>query len=419
MEDFAYRDRRLHAEAAPLEAIAAAHGTPCYVYSAGAVARRVRELRAALGERPHRICYAVKANGNLAVLQLLRTLGCGFDIVSGGELARVRAAGGDPGDAVFSGVGKSTAELRGALAAGIGAVHAESREELARIERLAAERDAVAPVALRVNPALAELDTHPHLATGGAGCKFGVPMAEAFAAARAAAAAPRLRLRGLACHVGSQLTDLAPLAAAARELVALADRLRDAGAALEYLDFGGGLGVRYRDEAPPPAAAWAGALGAALGDRPLTLLLEPGRFLVGNAGVLLTRVEYLKRTAGGCFAVVDAAMTELLRPALYDAWHAILPVRRDLGREPVRCDVVGPVCETADRLGRDRTLAVAAGDLLAVFSAGAYAAAMGSAYNSRPAAAEVLVEGERVELVRARGRAEDLYAGERLRPETA
>ncbi len=419
MEDFAYRGGRLHAEEAPLEAIAEAHGTPCYVYSAGAVARRARELQAALGERPHRICYAVKANGNLAVLQLVRTLGCGFDIVSGGELERVRAAGGDPADAVFSGVGKSAAELRQALAAGIGAVHAESREELDRIERLAAELDLAAPVALRVNPELAELGTHPHLATGGAGCKFGVPMAEAFETARAAAAAPRLRLRGLACHAGSQLTDLAPLAAAARELVALADRLRDAGVALEYLDFGGGLGVRHRDEAPPSAADWAGALFAALGDRPLTLLVEPGRFLVGNAGVLLTRVEYLKRAGGSCFAVVDAAMTELLRPALYGAWHAILPVRRDLGREPVRCDVVGPVCETADRLGRDRTLAVAAGDLLAVFSAGAYAASMGSAYNSRPAAAEVMVEGGRAELVRERGRTAALHAGERLRPEPA
>ena len=419
MEDFVYRDRRLHAEEASLEAIAEAHGTPCYVYSAGAIARRARELQEAFGDRPHRICYAVKANGNLAVLQRMAALGCGFDIVSGGELARVRAAGGDPGAAVFSGVGKSAAELRQALAAGIAAVHAESREELARIEEIAAELDLAAPVALRVNPALAAPGTHPHIATGGAGCKFGVPMAEAFEIGRAAAAAPRLRLRGLACHVGSQLTELAPLAAAARELAALADRLRDAGVALEYLDFGGGLGIRYRDETPPSAADWAAALGDALGDRPLTLLVEPGRFLVGNAGVLLTRVEYLKRTAAGCFAVVDAAMTELLRPALYDAWHAILPVRRDLGREPVRCDVVGPVCETADRLGRDRTLAVAAGDLLAVFSAGAYAASMGSGYNSRPAAAEVMVEGGRVDLVRERGAAERLYAGERLRPEAA
>ena len=416
MEDFVYRDRRLHAEEAPLEAIAEAHGTPCYVYSAGAIARRTRELQAALGGRAHRICYAVKANGNLAVLQLMRTLGCGFDIVSGGELARVRAAGGTPADAVFSGVGKSTGELREALAAGVAAVHAEARGELARIEQIAAELDLAAPVAVRVNPALAALDTHPHIATGHAGSKFGVPMAEAFEVCRAAAAAPRLRLRGLACHVGSQLTDPAPLAAAARELVALADRLRDAGVALEYLDFGGGLGIRHRDEAPPSAADWADALGDALGDRPLTLLVEPGRFLVGNAGVLLTRVEYLKQTAGGCFAVVDAAMTELLRPALYGAWHAILPVRRDLGREPVRCDVVGPVCETADCLGRDRTLAVAEGDLLAVFSAGAYAASMGSGYNSRPTAAEVMVEGNRVDLVRERGRAADLYASEQLRP---
>ena len=414
MEDFTYLDNRLHAESVPLETIAEAHGTPCFVYSAAVMQRRVDDLRTALSGQPHRICYAVKANGNLAVLQYLAQLGCAFDIVSGGELARVKAAGGDLSESVFSGVGKSSEEIRQALEAGIGAFHVESPSELERISRIACAEGKVAPVSLRINPAI-EVNTHPHIATGFHGSKFGIPMEEAVDTYRKANRLDGLSVRGVACHIGSQLVDVEPIVAAARQLVDLSDRLREDGIELEYIDAGGGLGIRYHNEQPLSLGLYAEGLRDAIGDRPLNLLIEPGRYVMGNAGILLTRVEYIKPAADGRFVVVNAGMTELMRPALYGAWHAIMPVRKVEGRERVKCDVVGPVCESVDCLGRSRNLAVEEGELLAVFSCGAYAASMGSSYNARPPVAEVMVDGDRHDLVRYRGEVEQLYAGERLR----
>ena len=414
MEDFVYQDRRLHAESVPLELIAEKYGTPCFVYSATAMERRVAGLRAVFSGQSCRICYAVKANGNLAVLQHLAQLGCAFDLVSGGELARVKAAGGDLSQSVFSGVGKTSEEIRQALDAGIGAFHVESPSELERISRIAQAQGTAAPVSLRINPAV-EVDTHPHIATGFRGSKFGIPWDEALDTYRMAARLDGLKIRGVACHVGSQLIDAGPIVTAARQLVDLADRLREEGIELEYVDVGGGLGICYHDEKPPLLEPYAEGLRDAIGDRPLSLIIEPGRYVMGNAGILLTRVEYIKHTADGRFVVVDAAMTELMRPALYGAWHAIMPVSKVEGRERMNCDVVGPVCETADCLGRSRLLSVEEGELLAVFSCGAYAASMGSSYNARPPAAEVMVEGDRHDLIRCRGEVSRLFAGEQFR----
>ena len=414
MEDFVYQDNRLHAESVPLELIAEEYGTPCFVYSAAAMGRQVEGLRTAFSGQSCRICYAVKANGNLAVLQHLARLGCAFDLVSGGELARVQAAGGDLSQSVFSGVGKTAEEIRQALDAGIGAFHVESPSELERISRIAQEEGKAAPVSLRINPAI-EVDTHPHIATGFRGSKFGIPWDEALDTYRMANRLDGLEIRGVACHIGSQLVDAGPIVAAARQLVDLADRLREEGIELEYVDVGGGLGICYHDEEPPPLEPYAEGLREVIGDRPLSLVIEPGRYVMGNAGILLTRVEYVKHTADGRFVVADAAMTELMRPALYGAWHAIMPVAKVEGRERMNCDVVGPVCETADCLGRSRRLSVEEGELLAVFSCGAYAASMGSSYNARPPAAEVMVDGDRHDLVRRRGGMDQLYASERLR----
>ncbi len=413
MEDFTYRENRLYAEQVPLADIAKAYGTPCFVYSSSAIVRHVRELQEALEGQAHRICYAVKANSNLSILKRLAALGCAFDIVSGGELARVQAAGGDVSASVFSGVGKSEAEIRQALAAGIGAFHVESESELQRIDRIAGEEGVIAPISLRINPSV-NVDTHPHIATGFRGSKFGIPMEDALNMYCWAAERPQLKLKGMACHVGSQLVDAQPIVEAVQQLVQLADELNEKGIVLEYIDAGGGLGICYNDEHPPQARAYVEGLQQVLAGRDLTLVIEPGRFVVGNAGILLTRVEYIKQTSGGCFVVVDGAMTELMRPALYGAWHAIMAERRLKDQEPMVCDVVGPVCETSDCLGRSRRLVTAEGELLAVFSAGAYAASMGSFYNARPAAPEVLVEGERALLIRERGEVEQLYAGERL-----
>lgn len=414
MEDFVYQDNRLHAESVPLELIAEEHGTPCFVYSAAAMERQVEGLQTAFSGQSCRICYAVKANGNLAVLQHLARLGCAFDLVSGGELARVQAAGGDLSQSVFSGVGKTSEEIRQALDAGIGAFHVESPSELERISRIAQKEGKVAPVSLRINPAI-EVDTHPHIATGFRGSKFGIPWDEALDTYRMANRMDGLEIRGVACHIGSQLVDAEPIVAAARQLVGLADQLREEGIELEYVDVGGGLGICYHDEQPPRLEPYAEGLREVIGDRPLSLVIEPGRYVMGNAGILLTRVEYIKHTADGRFVVVDAAMTELMRPALYGAWHAIMPVAKVAERERMNCDVVGPVCETADCLGRSRRLSVEEGELLAVFSCGAYAASMGSSYNARPPVAEVMVDGDRHDLVRCRGEVDQLYSGEQLR----
>lgn len=408
---FAERDGRLWAEGVALEDIAAEFGTPAYVYSRAAIEQAWRAYDAAFAAQDHLICYAVKANGNLAVLATLARLGSGFDIVSRGELERVLAAGGDPARTVFSGVAKTEADMARALEVGVLAFNVESEAELHRLDAVARRLGQRAPVSLRVNPDV-DAETHPYISTGLKENKFGIDVARAEAVYREAAALPGIRVSGVDFHIGSQLTRLAPLADALERTLALVDRLAAAGILLEHLDIGGGLGIRYRDEAPPTPAALAGRLAPLLAGRPQRLLMEPGRALVGEAGVLLTRVEYLKHHHRD-FAIVDAGMNDLLRPALYDAWQAIEPVRRRRG--PARCyDVVGPVCETADFLGRERTLALAEGDLLAVRSAGAYGFVMSSQYNARPRAAEVMVDGERAELVRARERWEDLWRGERI-----
>ncbi|MGQ0752508.1 MAG: diaminopimelate decarboxylase [Betaproteobacteria bacterium] len=414
MTSFGYRDRVLHAESVPLERIAADHGTPCYVYSRAALTAAYRSFDTAFASRPHLVCYAVKACSSIAVLDLFARLGSGFDIVSGGELERVLAAGGNPGKTVFSGVGKSAAEMRRALEAGIRCFNVESAGELERLAGVASEMNRIAPVSLRVNPDV-DANTHPYIATGLKQNKFGVPYSEAPALYRRAAALPQLRVEGIGCHIGSQLTDVAPFAAALQKIVELADRLAGEGIALSHIDVGGGLGIRYRDETPPSPGEYAGALLHALGPRAHTLLLEPGRALTGNAGLLITRVEYVKRGEEKNFVVVDAAMNDLLRPALYDAWHDVLPVVQREGASE-QYDVVGPVCETGDFLALDRSLTVREGDLLAVMSAGAYGMSMSSNYNSRPRAAEVMVDGAALHLVRKRESVAALMAGEMLLP---
>ena len=414
MNAFGYRDGVLHAEDVPLPQIAAAHGTPCYVYSRAALLSRLDEFRRALAAHDALICYAVKANSNLAVLDLFARAGTGFDIVSGGELARVLAAGADPARVVFSGVGKTADEMREALTAGILCFNVESEAELDRLDAIAASLGRQAPVALRVNPDV-DAKTHPYIATGLKSAKFGIPFEQALALYRLARALPHVAIRGIGCHIGSQLLDPAPATEAAARLAGLIDALAAEGIALSHIDLGGGMGIRYRDEPAPSAAEYLAPLLAVLAGRREKLLFEPGRALVGNAGLLLTRIEYLKHGAARNFAVVDAAMNDLMRPALYDAWHDILPVRETDGAG-AEYEVVGPVCESGDFLGHARRLAVAPGELLAVMSAGAYGMAMSSNYNTRPRAAEVMVDGREIHLVRERERVAQLFAGERVLP---
>ena len=415
MDPFRYRDGRLFAEGVDLAAVAAAHGTPCYVYSRAAIEQRWRAFDQAFAGHEHLVCYAVKANANLAVLNVLARLGAGFDIVSAGELERVLAAGGDPAKVVFSGVGKSAVEMRRALEVGIRGFNVESEMELERLNAIAAEAGRRAAVALRVNPDV-DAGTHPYIATGLKENKFGIDIQDAPRVYARAAALPHVEVAGIACHIGSQLTTLGPFVAALERVLSLAERLAAQGIALRHLDLGGGLGIRYRDETPPAPADYAAALLAGLGQRPYELLLEPGRAIVGDAGVLLTRVEYLKHTAHKNFAIVDGAMNDLLRPALYGAWQEILPLQIQREGEMPRYDVVGPVCETGDFLGKDRALNIEPGDVLAVRSAGAYGFAMSSNYNARPRAAEVMVDGERMYLVRRRETAADLMSGETVPP---
>ncbi|MDC8805171.1 diaminopimelate decarboxylase [Halomonas pacifica] len=422
MDHFEYRDGALYAEDVPLAAIAERFGTPCYVYSRATLERHFRAYTEALGSHPHLICYAVKANANLAVLGLLARLGAGFDIVSVGELERVLAAGGDPAKVVFSGVAKQEAEMARALEAGIKCFNVESRPELERLDAVAGRLGKVAPVSLRVNPDV-DAGTHPYISTGLKDNKFGIPVDEALGVYELAARLPNIRVSGLDCHIGSQLTELAPFLDALDRLLVLLERLREAGIEIEHLDLGGGLGVPYQDERPPAPFDYARALLERLaawpGGERLTLLFEPGRSIAANAGVLLTRVEYLKPGETKNFAIVDAGMNDLIRPALYQAWQRILPVDTRVSRESATYDVVGPVCETGDFLGKDRDLAIAEGDLLAVRSAGAYGFVMASTYNSRPRPAEVMVDGDQAHLVRRRERLEALWEGEALLPEAA
>ncbi|BAU77194.1 diaminopimelate decarboxylase [Metapseudomonas furukawaii] len=415
MDAFTYRDGELFAEGVALSDIAARFDTPTYVYSRAAIEGAYRAYADALGDLPGMICYAVKANSNLGVLNLLARLGAGFDIVSSGELERVLAAGGAASRIVFSGVGKSRDDMRRALEAGVHCFNVESRNELERLQDVAEEMDLKAPVSLRVNPDV-DAGTHPYIATGLKENKFGIAIDEAEEVYALAASQPNLEVIGVDCHIGSQLTSLEPFLDALDRLLDLVDRLESRGIAIRHLDLGGGLGVRYRDEHPPQPAEYLAAVRQRLAGRRLELLLEPGRSIVANAGVLLTRVEYLKHTEHKDFAVIDAAMNDLIRPALYEAWMDVVPVQPHAGPERTY-DLVGPICETGDFLARERTLALDEGDLLAIRSAGAYGFVMSSNYNTRGRAAEVLVDGERAYEVRRRETPEELYAGESLLPQ--
>lgn len=408
------RNGELFAEDVSLEVIAARYGTPCYVYSRAAIESAYQDFDAACAGHDHLVCYAMKANSSLAILDALARLGAGFDIVSGGELERVITAGGDPRKVVFSGVGKSEADMRQALAAGIMCFNVESESELERLNRVAGSMNRSAAVSIRVNPDV-DANTHPYIATGLRASKFGVPLDAAFELYRKAATMPHIAVTGVDCHIGSQITEIPPFVVAAEKILALVDRLAANAIVLDHFDFGGGLGIRYQAETPPAAGEYAKAMLASLGQRRLKALFEPGRALVGNAGVLLTRIEYLKPGAEKNFAIVDAAMNDLLRPALYDSYHEIVPARPRAGARTVY-EVVGPVCESADFLGHERELAVAEGDLLAVKSAGAYAMVMSSNYNSRPRAAEVMVSGAEAHLVRHRETIAEVLENERVPP---
>ncbi|MDE0856014.1 MAG: diaminopimelate decarboxylase [Nevskia sp.] len=415
MDHFNYRNGELHAEDVPLSAIAARYGTPTYVYSRATLSRHYRAFDEALAGLDHRVCYAVKANSTLAVLQVLARLGAGFDIVSGGELQRVLRAGGAADRVVFSGVGKSAGEMVQALDAGIYCFNVESEAELLRLSGIAAQRGQRARIALRVNPDV-DAHTHPYISTGLKENKFGVDIGEAERLYALAQGLPGVEVHGVACHIGSQLLQLSPFLDALDRVLALIDRLGAAGIRLRHIDVGGGLGVRYHDETPPEPAQWARALRPKLEGRGLTVMTEPGRAIAGNAGILLTRVELLKPTAHKNFAVIDAAMNDLIRPSFYDAWHAVLPVREHSPSALQTWDLVGPVCESGDWLARERQLALAEGDLLAFRTAGAYGFTMSSNYNTRPRAAEVLVDGAQMYLARARETFEDLVRGESLLP---
>ena len=415
----AYRDGSLHVEDCAVEDLARRHGTPLYVYSRAAMLDALEPYRHALNGRDHLICYAVKANSTLAVLQTFARAGCGFDIVSGGELARVLAAGADPAKVVFSGVGKTRAEMRAALAAGVLCFNVESLAELEVLSEVARSSGTAARVSLRVNPDV-DARTHPYISTGLKANKFGIAHVDAAQAYRRAAELPGLEVTGIDCHIGSQITEIAPYLDALDRLLDLVETVEADGIRIPHLDLGGGLGIRYaEDDAPPSADALLAALLARLdarGHGARRVLLEPGRSLVGNAGLLATEVLYLKEGETKHFCVVDAGMNDLLRPAMYQAWMAIVPCR-DRPAGPAVYDVVGPVCESSDWLGRDRRLAVQAGDILAVLSAGAYAMSMAGNYNTRPRAAEVLVDGAKPVVVREREAVADLMRGERLLPE--
>lgn len=414
MEAFSYRDGQLFAEGVALPALAQRFDTPTYVYSRAHIEAQYRAYADALEGMPHLVCFAVKANSNLGVLNVLARLGAGFDIVSRGELERVLAAGGQPDRIVFSGVGKTRDDMRRALEVGVHCFNVESTDELERLQQVAAELGKKAPVSLRVNPDV-DAGTHPYISTGLKENKFGIDIDNAEAVYARAAELPNLEVVGVDCHIGSQLTSLPPFLDALDRLLALTDRLAARGIQIRHLDLGGGLGVRYRDEQPPLAGDYIQAVRQRIEGRGLALVFEPGRSIVANAGVLLTRVEYLKHTAHKDFAIVDAAMNDLIRPALYQAWMNVIAVQPHEG-DTRRYDIVGPICETGDFLAKDRELALVEGDLLAVCSAGAYGFVMSSNYNTRGRAAEVLVDGDQAFEVRRRESVQELYAGESLLP---
>ena len=414
MDHFNYRGDSLFAEDVPVAGIAAQYGTPCYIYSRATLERHYRAYQQAMGDFPHLICFAVKANSNLAVLNVLAKLGSGFDIVSGGELARVMAAGGDPAKVIFSGLGKTAAEIEQALKLGIHCFNVESEAELDRINAVAQRLQMRAPISVRVNPDV-DAGTHPYISTGLKTNKFGIATEQALAVYRRAAQLPGIDIVGIDCHIGSQLTSTAPFLHAIDRLLAMVDQLAMEGIKLQHFDMGGGLGVNYDKETPPQPEELMRAVKTRLGDRGLTLLVEPGRSIAANAGIFVSRVEFLKSNEHKNFAIVDGAMNDLLRPALYSAWQAIIPVIKQDGATAVY-DVVGPVCESADFLGKERPLRIKAGDLLAVRTAGAYGFVMSSNYNTRPRVPEIMVDGENTYLVRRRETLADLLDLESLLP---
>jgi diaminopimelate decarboxylase len=416
LDFFSYQNEHLYAEQCSVADLANTYGTPLYVYSRATIERHWQAFDKAAGERPHLICYAVKANSNLAVLNLMARMGSGFDIVSGGELARVIQAGGDPSKVVFSGVGKTEQEIANALEHGIYCFNVESEPELDRISKVAQHLGKSAPISLRINPDI-DAGTHPYISTGLKENKFGIAIERAAEAYAYAASLPGLNVVGLDCHIGSQLTEISPFVEAIDKLLALIDLLAEQGIVIEHLDVGGGLGVNYDQETPPEPADYARALAERLGNRQIKLLFEPGRAIMANAGILVSKVEFLKISESKNFAIVDAAMNDLIRPSLYSAWQRIVPVIKRPELSSRSYDVVGPICETGDFLGKDRELAIQADDYIAVRSSGAYGFTMSSNYNSRCRAAEVMVDGEQAHLVREREELASLWAGEALLPE--
>lgn len=415
MPNFTYQNGALHAEQVSLAALAKQYGTPLYVYSRAALEQQFNAYNDALGDWPHLVCFAVKANSNLGVLNVLARLGAGFDIVSLGELERVIAAGGDPKKVVFSGVGKQASEMARALEVGVYCFNVESEAELERLSQVASDAGQVAHVSLRVNPDV-DAKTHPYISTGLKENKFGIDINDAPRVYARAKALPGIEVKGIDCHIGSQLTEIRPFLDALDRVLALVDELAGQGIQIEHLDLGGGLGVKYRDETPATAGEYIAAVKARLGERRFKLIFEPGRYIAANAGVFLTTVEYLKLNEHKNFAIIDGAMNDLIRPALYSAWQDIKPVAES-SEEPVRTyDLVGPVCETGDFLGKNRELAIKSGDVLAVMSAGAYGFVMASNYNTRGRAAEVMVDGARAQVVRERESVASLFANESLLP---
>jgi diaminopimelate decarboxylase len=417
LDYFNYQDDgQLWAEETSLTQLAEQYGTPLYVYSRATLERHWNAFDKSVGDHPHLVCYAVKANSNIGVLNTLARLGSGFDIVSGGELERVVAAGGEPSKVVFSGVGKTAQEMRRALELGIKCFNVESEPELERLNQVAGEMGVVAPISLRINPDV-DANTHPYISTGLRDNKFGIAFDRAPAVYKFAQSLPNLAVHGIDCHIGSQLTDIEPFIDATDRLLALIDQLRADGVDIKHLDVGGGLGVVYRDELPPQPSDYAKALLARLENHPeLELIFEPGRAIAANAGVLLTKVEFLKHTEHKNFAIVDAAMNDLMRPALYQAWQDIIPVSPREG-EAVTYDLVGPICETGDFIGKDRSLVLEQNDLLAVRSAGAYGFVMSSNYNTRPRVAEIIVDGDKAHVVRQRESLQSLWELESILPE--
>ncbi len=415
MDYFEYKNNELFAEQVSVQSIAQQFGTPCYIYSRATLERHWHAFDTALGQTPHLICYAVKANSNIGVLNVLARLGSGFDIVSVGELERVLAAGGDPAKVVFSGVAKRADEIQRALEVGIHCFNVESESELYRINEVAQQHNTQAPISLRVNPDV-DAQTHPYISTGLKENKFGIAIEDALAIYKTAAELSNIQVRGIDCHIGSQLTSITPFVDALKRVLALLENLKAEGIEVQHIDIGGGLGIRYQDETPPAPDEYATALNKLLADYEYSVILEPGRAIAGNAGILVSKVEHLKHNSDRHFAIIDAAMNDLMRPALYGAWQAIIPVKPHQDGQLHEYDVVGPICETGDFLGKQRKLNLLEGDLLAIRSAGAYGFTMSSNYNSRGRVAEVMVDGDAVHLVREREPVEELFSKEHLLP---